>query len=1397
MARTIPGSGAVIEPIFNDVFGVRAVKVIEGGSEYTSSDPPRLTINGCGTPVEEALLYPIIDDVSGRITHVRVLNSGRGYDPLRLAIIPEQDTPDVVSSFDISRIWQSDPNSQTTGTFATDTDRYTVVSDNHPKPADFGTEREPGGGPLDDQTFNQTFVYRGGKDVPRFDERPIERNKALGIMSNGVLLHTPDWAIADDTPVGFNVDSVRYDYLKNADAFDGIVDGNQYYYTSNKLINHFAETNGVFENGNKEEFVWNVKTELDNIMLSVFNVVEQLGEVEVGRVVEKVGGSLVDGTFARGEIAKIVNDSNGNPSRIYLRLVQGTFENGDNLLGSTGFTMQVNADPVTFPNGIFYIDFGDEAHEFGDFVPGQYYLAPENIQVQRNYLIIWNQSDASNLPNDIHLGGHPMQFSTTPDGPLNQSPGTLYYNSTGASAAPSADYENEFRSTFIMNEDETNRIYYYCKFHRYMSGAAGDEGYMVLSPEIEDEERPNNYYISDFYTDGLTNDYSRHVTGHSRILGLSFDGYPIYGPYGYDASGNAVRMSSSYRFKVGSEIDGARPIVTTAGTVNYTVTTNNNQYLIDGAAPAFLNLDRGKTYVFNLDDASNLNLPFLLSTAEDGWHSTGQSVDIGNTNYVYSDGVEYILDGSPVTYDNYLALFNGSTTREVRFTPRANSPRLLYVFGYPIVGVGFRCVQDGYLMGDLIQDYIYEEGLGDLDKHNGKFAVTPDYPNGTYAYFMTTDSSDNPVYPYVIGPEFYSTPQYPGSEVPALASSFPSGAKGEIVLNNNGTVGYVKMTRNGDGYFGPAQARILGGEGSGATASPVVQTVTSLSLLQEGRSFATPPTLIFEGGGGQGARGRAQINTAGKVTSISINDPGEFYQEAPYILITGGGGIGAKAVATVDQGVITGITVTDPGNDYTNPPNVIFTKLVNLKRKIRARQANNSVENYITGLLTDLDSSSTDIFVDSTDAFPGSGSLIIGNEIVSYTSKSREKFQNVTRGKNFKYDQRVILDTTQNDSDGNSTYDYNVGDRVIRRIENQNNKIAKVYDWNPSTRELLVTFEVDELAFIDGGIPSTEDAIVQFDAGVAASAPSGFNPHVLEEELGSSIVLLTEPIGLLTDRRFNDDNVEDPANPGTFIGDGIPDLDNTGTDYVNQIALDGGIFSSLYGIEETIGGQNTTLFQVGDQVKDASIPFKYATILEAGGLSEGVPHTATMNIYIDRNDNNGQNYFPEELVTGEVSGVRATVTSWNNQDGILTVRNVVPFNTGNLNVGINGILYKFSDTGTIIDFIVQNPGNDYSLTPTIAIENAGDIQATATAVMTTAGDQISSVTVNNGGYGYSQYVDGFYNTRPTITINNDPSDTTGTGAVLQAILGGEMLIGNNGARYRIKRVEFDLQLRSE
>lgn len=64
-------------------------------------------------------------------------------------------------------------------------------------------------------------------------------------------------------------------------------------------------------------------------------------------------------------------------------------------------------------------------------------------------------------------------------------------------------------------------------------------------------------------------------------------------------------------------------------------------------------------------------------------------------------------------------------------------------------------VSSTYPLGTYVQDYIYVPNSGDLDSHNGRFCVTPDYPNGTYAYFVTIDSTLTPVYPYVLGLTYY------------------------------------------------------------------------------------------------------------------------------------------------------------------------------------------------------------------------------------------------------------------------------------------------------------------------------------------------------------------------------------------------------------------------------------------------------------------------------------------------------------------------------------------------------------------------------------------------------------------------------------------------------------------
>ncbi|MCB1616310.1 MAG: YHYH protein, partial [Pseudomonadales bacterium] len=43
----------------------------------------------------------------------------------------------------------------------------------------------------------------------------------------------------------------------------------------------------------------------------------------------------------------------------------------------------------------------------------------------------------------------------------------------------------------------------------------------------------------------------------------------------------------------------------------------------------------------------------------------------------------------------------------------------------------------GYYDGTFTGDYVFQAGAGDLDECNGRFTVTPEFPLGTYAYFLT------------------------------------------------------------------------------------------------------------------------------------------------------------------------------------------------------------------------------------------------------------------------------------------------------------------------------------------------------------------------------------------------------------------------------------------------------------------------------------------------------------------------------------------------------------------------------------------------------------------------------------------------------------------------------------
>jgi hypothetical protein len=64
-------------------------------------------------------------------------------------------------------------------------------------------------------------------------------------------------------------------------------------------------------------------------------------------------------------------------------------------------------------------------------------------------------------------------------------------------------------------------------------------------------------------------------------------------------------------------------------------------------------------------------------------------------------------------------------------------------------------------------------------------------------------------------------------------------------------------------------------------------------------------------------------------------------------------------------------------------------------------------------------------------------------------------------------------------------------------------------------------------------------------------------------------------------------------------------------------------------------------------------------------------------------------------------------------------------------------------------------------------------------------DQVNSITISNGGYGYT--------TPPQITFGSGGTST----AIAQAILGGEIITGQNGASWRIRSINYDTQLRND
>ena len=121
-----------------------------------------------------------------------------------------------------------------------------------------------------------------------------------------------------------------------------------------------------------------------------------------------------------------------------------------------------------------------------------------------------------------------------------------------------------------------------------------------------------------------------------------------------------------------------------------------------------------------------------------GYLASPTTLRSGDTGAQHSPILGFAYDGNPIYgpygYSNPLdashSLIERMTSSYMPVTVRNGGP-----------------TESSYPIGTFIQDWVYVHERGSLDKNNGRYCVTPEFPYGTYAYFVTVDDTNVPVYP--------------------------------------------------------------------------------------------------------------------------------------------------------------------------------------------------------------------------------------------------------------------------------------------------------------------------------------------------------------------------------------------------------------------------------------------------------------------------------------------------------------------------------------------------------------------------------------------------------------------------------------------------------------------------
>ena len=264
-----------------------------------------------------------------------------------------------------------------------------------------------------------------------------------------------------------------------------------------------------------------------------------------------------------------------------------------------------------------------------------------------------------------------------------------------------------------------------------------------------------------------------------------------------------------------------------------------------------------------IDRGSSLQYSFIGYSTSKGF--AGGIFNDPDPNTGHSPIIGWAYDGNPIYGPyGYSDPLNKDSTTKVLQT------------GYDITTVTNRPI--GFSNGYFVQDYKFNNS-GDLDVNNGRYCKTPEFPQGTYAYFVgvSTDGQLKPEFPYFIGDSYRSDPVEDNFALTNNQNTFNFNSSG--LMRN--TLPYQVSEEYSDNDFIIESNEAV--EQISVIESVTRGSVDSLQIVEAGSNYKVGDSASFDNTGTKGSGLSAEVSKVKGVPITNVTTNITTYDDVPLV----------------------------------------------------------------------------------------------------------------------------------------------------------------------------------------------------------------------------------------------------------------------------------------------------------------------------------------------------------------------------------------------------------------------------------------------------------------------------------------------------------------------------------